>query len=149
MCVTNTVQGRARPVLFLQAEIYRPPSCTALNEYTPLPCATVRSTSPSDKELTKVYSKRRRHGLPPGKTAKNHERLFVIHDYHDHSQDEDSYAMNNLGASSANNLFPLRLHAVLEEVAHDGLDQIVSWAPHGRCFTVHMPKEFVEQVLPK
>ena len=28
--------------------------------------------------------------------------------------------------------FPVKLHYVLEEVKKDGLDDIVSWQPHGR-----------------
>jgi hypothetical protein len=134
-------------VLFDQDEIYRVPSCAALNECTPPHCATV----PGDKKLvkfrSKVCPKRRYHTLPPGKTAKHHDRQFVVHDYHDHSQDENDDVMVDRGCYSPSSaLFPLKLHAVLEEVAND---HIISWAPHGRCFTVHKPKEFVEQVLPK
>lgn len=40
--------------------------------------------------------------------------------------------------------FPLKLHKMLETVAHEGNDHIVSWQPHGRCFVVHKPQEFVE-----
>jgi hypothetical protein len=150
MCVTNTLRGRARPVLFHQEKVYRVPSCTALNECTPPCCAAVCSISPSNNDLvqarSKVCPKRRIHVLPPGKTAKHHERQFVVHDYHDHSQDK---VLNNRVGYSTSTLFPLKLHAVLEEVVCDGLGHIVSWAPHGRCFTVHMPKEFVEHILPK
>ncbi|KAL7576729.1 hypothetical protein ACA910_005648 [Epithemia clementina (nom. ined.)] len=45
--------------------------------------------------------------------------------------------------------FPWRLHECLEAVEHEGLDHIVSWAPHGRAFTVHHPEKFVELVLPR
>jgi hypothetical protein len=33
---------------------------------------------------------------------------------------------------------------MLENVEKDGYDHVVSWQPHGRCFVVHKPKEFVE-----
>jgi hypothetical protein len=33
---------------------------------------------------------------------------------------------------------------MLETVAAAGNEHIVSWQPHGRCFVVHKPKEFVE-----
>lgn len=33
---------------------------------------------------------------------------------------------------------------MLETVDADGHSHIVSWQPHGRCFVVHKPKEFVE-----
>jgi hypothetical protein len=73
--------------------------------------------------------------LPPGKTAKNRDRQFVVNDYHDHSQDEDDEVFDRGCYSPSSTLFPLKLHAVLEEVENDGLDHIISWAPHGRCFT--------------
>jgi HSF-type DNA-binding len=45
--------------------------------------------------------------------------------------------------------FPRKLHYVLEEMENDGLSHIASWAPHGRCFMIHKPDLFVEQVLKK
>ena len=45
--------------------------------------------------------------------------------------------------------FPWRLHECLEAVEREGLDHIVSWQPHGRAFTVHLPDKFVELVLPR
>lgn len=42
--------------------------------------------------------------------------------------------------------FPRKLHNLLEEHLHN---EIISWAPHGRCFTVHRPTEFVKSIAPK
>ena len=42
--------------------------------------------------------------------------------------------------------FPRKLHNLLEEHHHD---EIISWSPHGRCFTVHKPTEFVKSLAPK
>jgi len=42
--------------------------------------------------------------------------------------------------------FPWKLHDMLESVEEDGYAHIVSWQPHGRCFAVHKPKDFVELV---
>jgi len=44
--------------------------------------------------------------------------------------------------------FPLKLHEMLIATAAEGMDDIVSWQPHGRCFLVHKPKDFVE-LLPR
>jgi hypothetical protein len=44
--------------------------------------------------------------------------------------------------------FPVRLHYMLSEMEKDGLQHIVSWQPHGRCFVVHDQEEFVKSVLP-
>lgn len=43
--------------------------------------------------------------------------------------------------------FPWRLHEMLKATAEEGLQDIVSWAPHGRAFTVHKRKEFEDLVL--
>jgi hypothetical protein len=45
--------------------------------------------------------------------------------------------------------FPGRLHKMLRGVEAEGLSHIVSWQPHGRCFVVHKPKEFVRDILHK
>lgn len=44
--------------------------------------------------------------------------------------------------------FPIKLHNMLRGTAMDGLDHIVSWQPHGRCFIVHQPQKFVTEVMP-
>jgi hypothetical protein len=43
--------------------------------------------------------------------------------------------------------FPAQLHYVLSEMAADGLECMASWQPHGRSFTVHDRKAFVETIL--
>lgn len=42
--------------------------------------------------------------------------------------------------------FPEKLHNLLEEHSHE---EVISWAPHGRCFVVHRPNEFVNKVMPQ
>ena len=37
---------------------------------------------------------------------------------------------------------------MLEDMAQEGDDSIVSWRPHGKAFTVHRPDEFVEKIMP-
>jgi HSF-type DNA-binding len=149
-CVTVT--EKARPVLFCQDEIH--PYSASLNECAPH-CAILRSNRPIVEVLVrkvrvKAFCKRRYyHPLQPGKTAKRNQRQFVVHDYHDHSQDENDTSLNVGSYAPTGTLFPLKLHEILDEVAKDGRGHIISWAPHGRCFTLHMPKEFVDQVLPR
>jgi hypothetical protein len=109
----------------------------------------------------KPRPKRRRKPQKPGKTAKMNERHFVKHNYHDHAMDtvddmddhaaeeqqpEDASLRRRGGVSVA---FPLKLHAVLDQVEADGLAHVISWQPHGRCFVVHEPKKFVDHVMPK
>jgi hypothetical protein len=96
--------------------------------------------------------KRRRKPQKPGKTAKQNDRHFVVHNYHDHSfdpdendEDDDSRSRRRGGVTIS---FPMKLHAVLDQVEVDGLAHVVSWSPHGRCFVIHEPKEFVDHVMP-
>lgn len=76
----------------------------------------------------------------------------VEHDYHDFSHEEDPAALSEEQASAVDSRgeqnFPVKLHYMLAELEGDGLDHIVSWSPHGRCFVVHRQKDFVERVLP-
>jgi hypothetical protein len=44
--------------------------------------------------------------------------------------------------------FPVKLHAVLEQVEADGFGHVVSWMPHGRSFVIHDSKEFVDRIMP-
>lgn len=45
--------------------------------------------------------------------------------------------------------FPCKLHKMLMDVEQEGNTSIVSWHPDGRCFRIHEPEEFVEQILPR
>lgn len=114
---------------------------------TPTETETVSSDSVPTKPLLKF---RRRKPQRPGKTAKDHDRHFVVHNYHDHSRDVNTEPLEPVrrrrgGVKLA---FPLKLHALLDEIEADGLAHVISWQPHGRCFVVHNPKLFVEQVMP-
>jgi hypothetical protein len=108
----------------------------------------------------KTRPKRRRKPQKPGKTAKLNDRHFVHHDYHDHATDSIESVLHDSaqgGASEGGERrkggvsipFPVKLHSVLDQVEADGLAHIVSWQPHGRCFVIHKPKEFVDHVMPK
>jgi hypothetical protein len=71
--------------------------------------------------------------LPPGKTTKNHERLFVKHQYCDYSKEEPTQdeIVVQFTDMSPNAAFPLKLHETLSAIEKDGLASIVGWLPHG------------------
>lgn len=83
-------------------------------------------------------------------------RQRVCHNYHDHAQvntisdgEDGSDELRNRGPRGGVSVpFPSKLHVMLSKVEDDGLSDIVSWQPHGRCFIVHKPKEFVSKVMP-
>jgi len=161
MCVTNTTSGRRpQPVTFHPALLnaFVPPKAAPVpaapvfyeaeqqEQQLPVVCAAAPTEKPRPK--------RRRKPQKPGKTAKNQERHFVIHNYHDHANDEDVDDMYSIDSGErrrggVGTPFPVKLHSVLDQVEKDGLAHIVSWSPHGRCFVIHNPKEFVDHVMPK
>jgi len=119
------------------------------NFYSNAPAAPMAEV----RDEEKPRPKRRRKPQKPGKTAKHNDRHFVVHNYHDHAKDPDENDVESDephrrrgGVSVA---FPIKLHAVLDQVAADGLGHVISWQHHGRCFVVHKPAEFVDHVMPK
>mmetsp|Transcript_1004 Transcript_1004/g.1947 ORF Transcript_1004/g.1947 Transcript_1004/m.1947 type:complete len:444 (+) Transcript_1004:244-1575(+) len=98
----------------------------------------------------KPKPKRRRKPQKPGKTAKQNDRHFVVHNYHDHANDkeEDEQADSTERRGGVSISFPIKLHTILDQVEADGLGHIISWQPHGRCFVIHKPKEFADHIMP-
>lgn len=43
--------------------------------------------------------------------------------------------------------FPVKLHSLLES-NNDEFSNIISWMPHGRCFRLHNPHEFLKRIMP-
>ncbi len=79
---------------------------------------------------------------PSPKQAQHH--ITVQHDYHDHSQDNAvDYEEEHPVRGGVTTPFPLKLHDMLNSTSAEGMEDVVSWQPHGRCFVVHKPKEFV------
>ena len=86
------------------------------------------------------------------------ERKYVDHSYVDHYYDpifRPEQIGNEQGSRRGGarggvmDPFPARLYLMLSEADQGGFEHIVSWQPHGRCFIVHKPKQFVEDVMPK
>ena len=50
---------------------------------------------------------------------------------------------------AGNESFPHKLYRMLFEADKDGLGHIVSFLPSGRGFTIHKPKDFVAEVMPR
>jgi hypothetical protein len=86
------------------------------------------------------------------------KKRTVTHDYHDHAldsptsmdmeqmqQDEEDSKKRRGPRGGVAQPFPEKLHLMLSTVDRD---DIVSWQPHGRCFAVHKPKEFVSEIMP-
>jgi hypothetical protein len=84
-------------------------------------------------------------------------RTLVVHDYHDHLDDKHRKATASMkppqfaaaAPSWSTDPFPKKLYEMLAYMEEEGgAKHIISWQPHGRCFVVHSPREFVKNVLP-
>lgn len=76
------------------------------------------------------------------------KRHLVKHQYHDHAFDDSSAKSKKPRRGPRGGVttpFPVKLHNLLQENLHD---KIISWQPHGRCFLLRRPKEFVTEVMP-
>jgi len=85
------------------------------------------------------------------------QKQCIQHNYHDHSYDHNPCSHLDEGALHKNPSskggvtipFPSKLYKMLDHIhsKEPELAEIVSWQPHGRCFLVHKPKAFAENVL--
>jgi hypothetical protein len=164
MCVTNTTHRRPQSASFSPAAIGVGPNVLSqrlLGSFASVQQGCFAPQQEPTSEYTQVNlnqksrPKRRRKPQKPGKTAKMNERHFVVHNYHDHANDSDQHEEvdqedpNQRRRGGVSVAFPVKLHAVLDQVEADGLAHVVSWMPHGRCFVIHDPKEFVDHIMPR
>jgi hypothetical protein len=90
----------------------------------------------------------------------NHVKHYVEHNYHDHKHDPVVMPVPNLALTEDGRFpkrsghkggvstpFPEKLHELLETLDQQGDGDICGWQPHGRCFIVHKPKEFVSKIM--
>jgi len=86
----------------------------------------------------------------PSASIASHHDAALVHEYHDHVADltVDIEAMKYKAKGGVTTPFPVKLHIMLQQIEEDGLAHVVSWQPHGRCFVVHEPKQFVKHVMP-
>lgn len=145
--LSQRLQGNFMP-LMMSSSSSSPRSAMPMNMCINSQAAPLMGAKPETKK-----PRRRRKPQKPGKTAKQNDRHFVVHNYHDHSHDlpendsQDIPASKRRGGVSMS--FPIKLHAILDQVEEDGLAHVISWQPHGRCFVIHNPKEFTDHVMPK
>lgn len=172
MCVSNTIGRRLQPLPFIPAQssqrhdtlpepltgtlVRAPPSMPLLATIASNATSASTITTPQCAYAEKLPPKRRRKPQKPGLTANNHSRHFVLHHYHDHAFDVDQDQQVEESSEEQRHrhrggavAFPIKLHEVLDQVEASGLAHVISWRPHGRCFMIHKPKEFVAYVMPK
>jgi hypothetical protein len=127
---------------------------------------TASNSSVASASSTRPMSTRRSKSSRRCSLPKNHSKHFVEHNYHDHIRDplQNEPTTTRLVAEPADILskkkrrghrggvavpFPEKLHYMLSCMDEEETADVVNWRPHGRCFTVHKPKEFVEDIMPR
>jgi len=96
----------------------------------------------------------------PALSSTEQQKHYVVHNYHDHSQDipfhllffNDKTDSHDLCTDTSTNpkTFPMKLQELLDNAEAEGHEHIISsWQLHGRAFLLHKKKEFFEIVLPR
>lgn len=150
MCITSSARRRNLNFKLLPTHLLKPPSVQQ----------TIQSSSPSGacqnvnsmRILTPIHVETQSpvdNNNGSGHSLKG--QVVIRHDYHDHSTDPvvDPTQIKHKAKGGVVVPFPVKLHSMLDAIERDGYAHIVSWQPHGRCFVVHEPKEFVSHIMPK
>ena len=89
-----------------------------------------------------------------GKSTQDAASMDTL-EYHDYANETEETSTALAAAAGAGGKsghleqnFPVKLHYMLSDMQSDGLDHIIAWKPHGRCFIVLKPQAFAEKVLP-
>jgi hypothetical protein len=120
-------------------------------------------TSSMSSKLSRSSTRRCRVTLRPSTAhLQHHTKHYVEHNYHDHKHDpielhsttisltEETGFPKRAGHKGGVSIpFPEKLHELLETVDQHGQDDIIAWQPHGRCFVVHKPRDFVSNIMPQ
>jgi len=73
----------------------------------------------------------------------------------DNAKESDSFEGNkdelalNDQKESANETFPQKLYRMIEEAESEGLNDVISFSPHGRVFAIHKPRQFITEFMPR
>ena len=160
MCITSTARRRSLTLQVLPSHLLTTTSSTgaASEVASSTEAATAAETLPASFfSMPKALPL---HPRLPTKSSKkkkksssqlpHHDGLVVQHHYHDHAFDPvvDPTLIKHKAKGGVIVPFPVKLHDMLDKIEADGLAHVVSWQPHGRCFVVHKPKEFVNHVMP-
>ena len=68
--------------------------------------------------------------------------------YTDVSTFKDPIPDTNRNKGGVTEMFPQKLHRMLEETEREGKSDVVSFFSHGRAFAIHKPRRFINEVMP-
>lgn len=169
MCITSTARRRSLTLQVLPSHLLATGSVgAAASKPEASTTAVVAGGAPETRSTSYWPASPTKHPILPTKLNKkpsshakkaapsstqqipHHDGLVVQHHYHDHAKDPvvDPSLIKHKAKGGVITPFPVKLHDMLDRIEADGLAHVVSWQPHGRCFVVHKPKEFVNHVMP-
>lgn len=67
-------------------------------------------------------------------------------DHFDVNEEDNQGLCNVVGKSDSS--FPSKLHYMMSELEKEGINDVISWQPHGRSFVILNRKKLEETVLP-
>jgi len=149
MCLAST--GRRRSISVLPNHLLASTTAKTTSTEPSLAPPETRSMSSQQQPAKAKKSKKKRGSSTAVKHhTPHHDGLAIQHHYHDHAADPtiDPSLVKHKAKGGVIVPFPVKLHDMLQQIENDGLGHVVSWQPHGRCFAVHKPKEFVNHVMP-
>lgn len=150
MCLAST--GRRRSISVLPNHLLASTTAktTSSTEPSLAPPETRSMSSQQQPAKAKKSKKKRGSSTAVKHHTPHHDGLAIQHHYHDHAADPtiDPSLVKHKAKGGVIVPFPVKLHDMLQQIENDGHAHVVSWQPHGRCFAVHKPKEFVNHVMP-
>eukprot|EP00522_Entomoneis_paludosa_P017134 CAMPEP_0172441972 /NCGR_PEP_ID=MMETSP1065-20121228/2465_1 /TAXON_ID=265537 /ORGANISM="Amphiprora paludosa, Strain CCMP125" /LENGTH=355 /DNA_ID=CAMNT_0013191611 /DNA_START=72 /DNA_END=1139 /DNA_ORIENTATION=- len=114
----------------------------------PMECSCQGNVLPQQETGDNDSQQEGSNSTTSNKKAKQKEQRFIQHEYHDHAQDLPAPGTDPNSCGTDTTTFPVKLYDMLELVDGDGVSQIISWQPHGRCFVIHKP-ELIDYILPR
>ena len=164
MCITSTARRRSLTLQVLPSHLFTTSSKTtaASSKATAAEASSAAlslhllsshkdpETQPKSTSTPAKSTKKSKKNKSTAHLLPHHDGLVVQHHYHDHATDPnvDPSLIKYKAKGGVIMPFPVKLHDMLDKIEADGLAHVVSWQPHGRCFVVHNPKEFVNHVMP-
>ncbi|KAL7515413.1 hypothetical protein ACHAXN_013102 [Cyclotella atomus] len=150
MCITSTSRRRALNFKLLPTHLLKQPQQQPSTQSNDA-CQNVYMSTVSMLKAAPRHQDNESVDHPNSGEHGAKGQVVVRHDYHDHSTDPvvDPTQIKHKAKGGVVIPFPVKLHSMLDAIERDGYAHIVSWQPHGRCFVVHKPKEFVSHIMPK
>lgn len=111
----------------------------------------VHSTQRRQSRLRSAEKPRRNIEYPLPRTRVQHNYVDHLHDPIEgtsaHSSDDTKSTHGPRGGVVIS--FPHKLMGMLDCANEEGFANVVSWQPHGRCFSIHQRNEFVNVIMPR